>query len=143
MLHFLTEEHILLHLEGMLAYDMDNKMKDRKRKIFINNLILTASVGVYEKEKKNKQKIIVNLEILLTNNTEPLSDNLEETQDYSQFRKCVTDIVQSEHFDLLEILTKKIYVVISKKEFVLGVKINISKPDIFDNCEVAYELSSI
>ena len=137
------EEHILLHLEGMLVYNMDYKMKIRKRKIFINNLNLIASIGVYEQEKKNKQKIIVNLEILLTNNTEPLSDNLEETQDYSQFRKCVTDIVQSEHFDLLEILTKKIYAVISKKEFVLGVKINISKPDIFDNCEVAYELSSI
>ena len=137
------EERILLHLEGMLAYNMDDKMKARKRKIFINNLILIASIGVYEKEKKNKQKIIVNLEILLTNNTEPLSDNLEETQDYSQFRKCVTDIVQSEHFDLLEILTKKIYGVISKNEFVLGVKVNISKPDIFDNCEVAYELSSI
>ena len=137
------EERILLHPEGMLAYNMDDKIKARKRKIFINNLILIASIGVYEKEKKNKQKIIVNLEILLTNNTEPLSDNLQETQDYSQFRKCVTDIVQSEHFDLLEILTKKIYAVISKKEFVLGVKINISKPDIFDNCEVAYELSSI
>ena len=137
------EERILLHLEGMLAYNMDDKMKARKRKIFINNLILIASIGVYEKEKKNKQKIIVNLEILLTNNTEPLSDNLEETQDYSQFRKCVTDIVQSKHFDLLEILTKKIYSAISKNEFVLGVKVNISKPDIFDNCEVAYELSSI
>ena len=137
------EERILPHLEGMLVYNMDYKMKIRKRKIFINNLNLIASIGVYEQEKKNKQKIIVNLEILLTNNTEPLSDNLEETQDYSQFRKCVTDIVQSEHFDLLEILTKKIYAVISKKEFVLGVKINISKPDIFDNCEVAYELSSI
>ena len=137
------EERILLHLEGMLAYNMDDKMKARKRKIFINNLILIASIGVYEKEKKNKQKIIVNLEILLTNNTEPLSDNLQETQDYSQFRKCVTDIVQSKHFDLLEILTKKIYATISKNEFVLGVKVNISKPDIFDNCEVAYELSSI
>ena len=137
------EERILLHLEGMLAYNMDDKMKARKRKIFINNLILIASIGVYEKEKKNKQKIIVNLEILLTNNTEPLSDNLEETQDYSQFRKCVTDIVQSEHFDLLEILTKKIHISISKNKCVVGVKVNISKPDIFDNCEVAYELSSI
>tara|TARA_X000001036_G_C20191600_1_gene607742 strand:+ start:109 stop:492 length:384 start_codon:yes stop_codon:yes gene_type:complete len=127
----------------MLAYNMDDKMKARKRKIFINNLILIASIGVYEKEKKNKQKIIVNLEILLTNNTEPQNDNLQETQDYSQFRKCVTDIVQSKHFDLLEILTKKIYAAISKNEFVLGVKVNISKPDIFENCEVAYELSSI
>ena len=137
------EERILLHLEGMLAYNMDDKMKARKRKIFINNLILIASIGVYEKEKKNKQKIIVNLEILLTNNTEPQNDNLQETQDYSQFRKCVMDIVQSKHFELLEILANKIYTAISKNEFVLGVKVNISKPDIFDNCEVAYELSSI
>ena len=137
------EERILLHLEGMLAYNMDDKMKAIKRKIFINNLILIASIGVYEKEKKNKQKIIVNLEILLTNNTEPLSDNLEETQDYSQFRKCVTDIVQSEHFDLLEILTKKVHADISSNKFVIGVRVNISKPDIFENCEVAYEISSI
>ena len=118
-------------------------MTTRKRKIFINNLILIASIGVYEQEKKNKQKIIVNLEILLTNNTEPQNDNLRETQDYSQFRKCVTDIAQGKHFDLLEILTKKIFAAISKNKFVVGVKVNISKPDIFYNCEVAYELSSI
>ncbi|MDC3116515.1 dihydroneopterin aldolase [Alphaproteobacteria bacterium] len=118
-------------------------MTTRKRKIFINNLILIASIGVYEKEKKVKQKIIVNLEILLTNDTEPQSDNLQQTQDYSQFRKCVVDVVDSKHFDLLESLTKKIHITISQNKFVLGVKVNISKPDIFDNCEVAYELSSI
>ena len=118
-------------------------MKKKKKKKIINNIILIAEIVGKEKEKINKQKIIVNLEILLTNNTEPQNDNLQETQDYSQFRKCVTDIVQSKHFDLLEILTKKIYAAISKNEFVLGVKVNISKPDIFDNCEVAYEISSI
>ena len=50
------EERILLHLEGMLAYNMDDKMKARKRKIFVNNLILIASIGVYEKEKKKQTK---------------------------------------------------------------------------------------
>ena len=118
-------------------------MTTRIRKIYINNLTLTASIGVYEEEKNNKQKIIVNLEILLTNHSEPQNDNLKETQDYSQFRKCVVDTVESQHFDLLEILTKKIHSSISKNKFVLGVKVNITKPDIFDDCEVAYELSSI
>ena len=122
---------------------MDYKNIIRKRKIFINNLVLTASIGVYEEEKNNKQKIIVNLEILLSNDTEPQSDNLEETQDYSQFRKCVVDIVDSQHFDLLEILTKKVHADISSNKFVVGVRVNISKPDIFQNCEVAYEISSI
>ncbi len=61
---------------------------------------------------------MLNLEILLTNETEPKSDNLKETQDYSQFRKCIFDTVESQHFDLLEILTKKIHSSISENKFV-------------------------
>ena len=118
-------------------------MKTRKRKIFINQFELMASIGVYEQEKKNKQKIIINIEILLTNDSEPKVDNLQETQDYSQFRKLAKDIVDSQHFELLEILTNKIYSSINNNKFVFGLKINICKPNIFDDCEVAYELSNI
>ena len=87
-------------------------MKIRNRKIFINHLELMASIGVYEEEKKNKQKIIINLEILMTNETEPKGDNIKETQDYSQFRKAAS-------------------------------RVTICKPDIFNDCEVAYEISNI
>ena len=79
-------------------------MTSRKRKIFIHNFELMASIGVYENERKNKQKIIINLDILLTNSSEPKIDDLKETQDYSQFRNEIKDIVQSKHFQLLEIL---------------------------------------
>ena len=123
---------------------MDKKtMRTKKRKILINNLELMASIGVYEKEKKNKQKIIINLEILLTNESEPKNDNFLETQDYSQFRKIIKEIVESQHFELLEILTNKIYSTIIKERFILGVNVTIAKPDIFDDCEVAYQVSNI
>ena len=118
-------------------------MQERNRKILIKNLIIQASVGVYEHEKKNKQKIIVNLELLLSNDTEPRDDNLSCTQDYSQFRKCLIEIVQSQHFQLLEILVEKIYSNLMIHSYVIGVKVKISKPDIFSDCEVAYELSNI
>ena len=118
-------------------------MKTRSRKIFINHLELMASIGVYEQEKKNKQKITINIEILMTNDSEPKSDNLQETQDYSQFRKLAKDIVDSQHFELLEILTNKIYSSINNNKFVYGSKVKICKPNIFDDCEVAYELSNI
>ena len=118
-------------------------MKRRYRKILINNLIMQAFVGVYENEKQNKQRIIVNVELLLSNDTEPKQDNLEATQDYSQFRKCLIDIIQSQHFQLLEVLVEKIHSSLMINSYVLGVKVNISKPDIFNDCEVAYELSNI
>ena len=118
-------------------------MKIKNRKILINNLIIQASVGVYENEKQNKQKIIVNVELLLSNDSEPKQDNLEATQDYSQFRKCLIDIILSQHFQLLEVLVEKIHSTLMINSYVLGAKVNISKPDIFNDCEVAYELSNI
>ena len=136
-------ELILLHQEEMLDYNKSISMKERNRKILINNLIIQASVGVYEFEKQNKQKIIVNVELLLSNDSEPKQDNLESTQDYSQFRKCLIDIIQSQHFQLLEVLVEKIHSTLMINSYVLGAKVNISKPDIFNDCEVAYELSNI
>ena len=121
----------------------DINMMQRYRKILINNLIIQASIGVYEQEKKNKQKIIVNVELLLSNDSEPKHDNLESTQDYSKFRKCLIDIIQSQHFQLLEVLAEKIHVSLMINNYVLGAKVKISKPDIFNDCEVAYELSNI
>ena len=118
-------------------------MKVRKRKILINNLIIQASVGVYEHEKQFKQKIIVNVELLLSNDSEPKQDNLESTQDYSQFRTCLIDITQSQHFHLLETLVEKIHSNLMIYSYVIGAKVKITKPDIFNDCEVAYELSNI
>ena len=127
----------------MLDYNKKVSMKVRNRKILISNLTLQGSVGVYEHEKQNKQKIIVNVELLLSNDSEPKLDNLESTQDYSQFRKCLIDIIQSQHFQLLEILVEKIHSTLMINSYVIGVKVNISKPNIFNDCEVAYELSNI
>ena len=135
-------EHISRHQGEMLDYNKDIIMKLRNRKIIINNLIIYASVGVYENEKKNKQKIIVNVELLLSNDSEPKFDSLESTQDYSQFRKCLIDIIQSQHFELLEVLVEKIHSTLMINSYVLGAKVNISKPDIFNDCQVAYELSN-
>ena len=135
--------HISRHQGEMLDYNKDIIMKLRNRKILINNLIMRASVGVYENEKQNKQRIIVNIELLLSNETEPKQDNLEATQDYSQFRKCLIDIIESQHFHLLEVLVEKVHSTLMRNSYVIGVKVKISKPDIFNDCEVAYELSNI
>ena len=136
-------ELILHHLEEMLDCNEENKMKLRNRKIIIKDLIIQASVGVYENEKQNKQKIIVNVELLLSNDSEPKRDSLESTQDYSQFRKCLIDIILSQHFQLLEVLVEKIHSALMINSYVLGAKVNISKPDVFNDCQVAYELSNI
>ena len=59
------------------------------KKILIENLICKASIGVYENEKLNKQKIIINLEILLINKMKTHTDNLNDVADYGKFRRII------------------------------------------------------
>ena len=74
------------------------------KKILIENLTCTASVGVYENEKLNKQKLIINLEILLIKKIKTHTDNLNDVADYGKFRRIILDVINSKHFNLIETL---------------------------------------
>ena len=112
-----------------------------KKKIIIENLETRASVGVYEKEKKTKQKIIINCEILLKESNPPYYDELREVTDYGQFRRIVLDTIEKKHYNLIEYLADVIFQEFLKIETVDKIKILISKPHAFKDCEVSFELS--
>ena len=112
------------------------------KKIFIENLTCNASVGVYENEKLNKQKIIINLEIVLDNNIKTNTDNINDVADYAKFRRIVLDIINSKHFNLIETLADNLIKKIETFDKVKNIKLKITKPDIFEDCSVSYEISN-
>ena len=113
-----------------------------KETIIIENLEIKASVGVYEKEKKTKQKIIINCEILLKGHKPPYLDELREVTDYGQFRRIVLDTVEKKHYNLIEYLAHEIFRKILQIGTVDKIKILISKPHAFKDCTVSFELSN-
>ena len=112
------------------------------KKILIENLTCNASIGVYENEKLNKQKIIINLEIVLVNTIKTDTDNLNDVADYGKFRRIVLDIVNSKHFNLIETLADNLIKKIKTFEKVENIKLKITKPDIFEDCSISYEISN-
>ena len=112
------------------------------KKIFIENLTCNASVGVYENERLHKQKIIINLEILLVNKMKTSTDNLNDVADYGKFRRIILDVLNSKHFNLIETLADILLKKIKVCDKVQHVKIKITKPDIFDDCSVSYEINT-
>ena len=112
------------------------------KKIVIENLTCNASVGVYEKEKLNKQRITINLEISLINNMKTHTDNLNDVADYGKFRRIILDVVNSKHFNLIETLADNLVKEIETIDKVENIKIKITKPDIFNDCSVSYEISN-
>ena len=112
------------------------------KKILIENLTCNASIGVYKNEKLNKQRIIINLEVLLINKMITHTDNLKDVADYGKFRRIILDIVNSKHFNLIETLADNLIKKIETFDKVKNVKIKITKPDIFNDCSVSYETSN-
>ena len=113
-----------------------------QQKIFLENFKTFASVGVYEHEKKDKQQIIINLEITLHKNETPILDKLKNVSDYGKFRKIILDVINFKHYDLLETLCIKIIDEIHKIEAVKKVKIKITKPKAFKDCDVSVQFSN-
>ena len=112
------------------------------KKIFIEDLICFASVGVYENEKLKKQNIIINIEILLINKMKTHTDNLNDVADYGKFRRIILDVINSKHFNLIETLAEYLIKKMETLDKVENIKLKITKPDIFNDCSVSYEISN-
>ena len=89
------------------------KLKNRKKykdkiKIIIKNLILNIFVGIYEFEKKNKQRVRFNIEITTDPNMKPNNKDLSSIVDYNKIVKKIILLVESQHHELLEDLAENI-----------------------------------
>ncbi len=116
------------------------KLKDRKkykykRKIIIKNLILNIFVGIYEFEKKNKQRVRFNIEITTDPNMKPNNKDLSSIVDYNKIVKKIILLVESQHHELLEDLAENIFEKILENNLVKKVKIKLEKIDILKDSE--------
>lgn len=111
------------------------------QKILIENLQINTFIGAYSQEKKKIQKIIINLEIFLNKNMYTNTDDLDDVTDYGQFRRIILEITQDKYFNLLETLADTISKKIKQNMQVKGIRLKITKPDIFRDCSVSYEIS--
>ena len=113
----------------------------RKQKLFIRDFAVDASIGVYKQEKENRQTIIFDIEIELDNSRPVFQDELSEVTDYGQFRRIILDLVKTKHYNLLEKLAHDISNEFFKISSLVKLRIRITKPDIFDDCKVSFELT--
>ena len=70
------------------------------------------------------------------------TDNLNDVADYGKFRRIILDVVHSKHFNLIETLADNLIKKIETFDKVENIKLKITKPDIFNDCSVSYEISN-
>ena len=106
-----------------------------KRKVLIKNLILNIFIGIHNFEKKKKQKVRFNIEIITDPNINPSKKNMTTILNYETIVNKINFLVKKKHYDLLEELAENIFDVIFKFRLVKKVKIKIEKLEIIKETE--------
>lgn len=78
------------------------------RHVFIRNLVLDGYVGVYDHEKNSPQKIRINVDLSVIENTQNLNDNIDNVVCYEKIAEAIETIVKSGHVHLVETLAENI-----------------------------------
>ena len=106
-----------------------------KRKVIIKDLILDISVGIHNFEKKKKQRVKFNIEILTNPNVSPNYKDLTTILNYEKVVNEIEKLTNIKHYELLEDLAENIFRTIFKSRIVKKVNLRIEKLDIIKNSE--------
>jgi len=109
----------------------------------LTGLRFDANLGILDHEKAAPQPIRVDAELNL--GTQPLlprDDDILHVLDYRKVRTIIIDECTAMHVNLLESLIGKLAHRLMQLPGVIGVRVQIAKLEIFEDCEVAIKVET-
>ena len=115
-----------------------------KRKVIIKNLILNIFIGIHGFEKKKKQRVRFNIEVITNPNVKPNNRDLSTILNYEDVVNKIKLLVKKQHHELIEDLAENIFKIIFQNRLVKKTNIKIEKLDIIKGSEsVGIEFSKL
>ena len=96
--------------------------------IRIKDLLIRTIIGFNPDERKNRQDVLINIEIEVDTQKAIETDDPDGIYDYKAITKSVISLVQESQFNLLEKLTHEIISLIMKDERVKRARVEVDKP---------------
>ncbi len=120
------------HHDGMTTKSPSGSRPPRR--VFVRDLELMASVGIFEVEKRYEQRIVVSVELDVIDDYDGVAEKLDAVVDYARIVASVRQIIDSRHFQLIETLAERIAEACLVDARVLEARITVEKPDILPGC---------
>ena len=111
---------------------MLNKNSDN---IFISDLMLEMSVGIYDHEKEDTQPVVVNITIEVESNKGRQLESIDSVISYEEVVKSITVLSKKKHYNLLEEFAENIACICLEHKNSIKVKVSVDKPDIMRACK--------
>lgn len=103
------------------------------RHVFVRDLELMALIGIYDHEKVDPQRIIVNIDLSVQEGDGPQGDDIGHVVSYEIVVKKVEQIIADGHINLVETLCEKIAAACLRDRRVVAARVRVEKPDIIKN----------
>lgn len=97
-------------------------------RVFIENLEVVTTIGVYDWEQQIKQKLILDIEMAHDNKPAALSDDVKDALDYFAVSQAVTSMIEQNKFLLIERVAQQVADLIQSTFSVPWVRIKVQKP---------------
>ncbi|MEX0447065.1 bifunctional dihydroneopterin aldolase/7,8-dihydroneopterin epimerase [Xenorhabdus sp. SGI246] len=96
--------------------------------VFIEQLSVITTIGVYDWEQTIKQKLVFDIEIGWDNKCAASSDDVEHCLDYAKVSETVIRHVENQRFALVERVAEEVADVLLKQFKAPWIRIKVSKP---------------
>lgn len=96
--------------------------------VYIKDLEIFTIIGIYDWERKTKQKVNINLEIATDIKEAALTENIEKTINYKAVSKRIISFVEASNFYLVETMAEEICQIVLNEFKAPWVRLNLAKP---------------
>ena len=96
--------------------------------IYLHGLTVDAVIGIWEWERKIRQKVVIDLDMGTDIRKAAASDNVEDTLNYKAVAKRVIHLAETGGFQLVETLAERIADVCRDEFDVPWVRVRVNKP---------------
>jgi dihydroneopterin aldolase len=96
--------------------------------VFIKQLEVITTIGVYEWEKSLQQKLYFDLEMAFDNKLAAANDDINLALNYFSVAEMVTQFAQNHQFELIETMAESVAALIMKAFSVPWIKLTLHKP---------------
>ena len=97
-------------------------------RIVISDLLVRCIIGVRDEERKDKQDVLINLELGVDLRKAGSSDRLEDSLDYRSLNKEIVKMAEASQFNLVEALAEAVAGICLQHPSVVDARVRVEKP---------------
>jgi dihydroneopterin aldolase len=105
----------------------DDRLLDR---LFVRDLVLACSIGVYDHEKEAPQRVRFNVDLRVRRSSGAIGDDLANVLSYDDVIQGIRDLTAERHFNLVETLAEEVATLCLEHQRVARVQVKIEKLDV-------------